>query len=93
MGIQGLLPKLKSIVEKKNIKEYSNKKVAIDAYVWLHRGVLSCCQELVQQIPTDKYLTYCVHMVKMLIFHKVTPVLVFGIISLSLKPGIFTLQL
>jgi exonuclease-1 len=57
MGIQGLLPNLESIYTKINISQYAGKKVAVDAYVWLHRGAISCCMELCQNIPTRKYVT------------------------------------
>ena len=34
MGIQGLLPLLKSIMDNIHVKEYAHKKVAIDGYAW-----------------------------------------------------------
>lgn len=58
MGIQSLLPSLKSIVRTKHIGEaYGGKKVAVDSYCWLHRGAYSCSVELVEGIPTDKFVT------------------------------------
>jgi XPG N-terminal domain len=36
MGIQGLLPYLKSIQVKRHISHYTNKKVAIDGFCWYH---------------------------------------------------------
>lgn len=58
MGISGLLPKLQSIIKNIHIQELSNLTVAIDAYVWLHRGAYSCSRELCENIPTDKYLFF-----------------------------------
>ena len=55
MGIQGLLPTLKSICKKSHIKNFANQKVAVDAYVWLHRGAYACGTEICQNIKTDKY--------------------------------------
>ncbi len=55
MGIQGLLPLLDGIAHHVHISELSGKKVAIDVYCWLHKGVYSCSTELCQGIPTDKY--------------------------------------
>ncbi|KAG2383481.1 hypothetical protein C9374_004152 [Naegleria lovaniensis] len=77
MGIQGLLPCFKHVTKKGHISEYKDKKVAVDAYVWLHRGAYSCSAELCQNKPTDKFITYCMHMVNLLKHHKVIPVLVF----------------
>jgi hypothetical protein len=34
MGINGLLKSLGSITIKKNVKDYSGRKVAIDTYSW-----------------------------------------------------------
>ena len=54
MGIGGLLPTLKEITEDVHLKDYAGTKVAVDAYVWLHRGAYSCAKELCQGLPTDK---------------------------------------
>jgi len=56
MGISGLLPALASITRKTNIQEFSGKRVAVDAYVWLHRCAVSCSFELCTNTPTDKYV-------------------------------------
>jgi exonuclease-1 len=54
MGITGLLPKLASITTNIHIQELAGMTVAIDAYVWLHRGAYACSSELCKNIPTDK---------------------------------------
>jgi exonuclease 1 len=77
MGIPGLLRVVKSIVRPIHVKAYAGKKVAIDAYSWLHRGTYSCAKELCLGTPTDKYVQYCMHMVRMLKHHGVHPVLIF----------------
>lgn len=56
MGIQGLLPLLKSIMNPIHIKELEGSIVAIDTYSWLHKGALSCSTELCKGQPTSKYL-------------------------------------
>lgn len=56
MGIHGLLPSLQSIMNNIHISELSNKKIAIDIYCWLHKGIYSCSLELSQNIPTYKYI-------------------------------------
>ena len=58
MGISSLLPSLRSIVRTKHVGEaYGGKRVAVDSYCWLHRGAYSCSVELVEGIPTDKFVT------------------------------------
>lgn len=54
MGIKNLLPSFKSIYNDVHISTFANKKVAVDAFVWLHRGAYGCSAELCQNIPTDK---------------------------------------
>lgn len=55
MGIQGLLPLLRSIQVTTHIKEYAGKVVGVDAYVWLHRGAFACAYDLALGNPTTKY--------------------------------------
>jgi exonuclease 1 len=54
MGIQGLLPMLKSISSTVHVSKYSGRRIAIDAYGWLHKGAYSCSRELCEGTPTDK---------------------------------------
>ena len=58
MGITGLLPTLQSITTNKNISEYAGQTVAVDAYVWLHKGAYCCSKELCENIPTDKFVFF-----------------------------------
>lgn len=55
MGIAGLLPLLQSITEPVHISKYKGKKVAVDSYVWLHKGAFNCAEELCLGKPTNKY--------------------------------------
>ena len=54
MGISGLLPLLKSIQQQKHLSELSGKTLAVDAYVWLHKGAYGCAAELVTGKTTTK---------------------------------------
>jgi len=56
MGIQGLLPLLKSIEKPVHLKDYSGQTLAVDGYVWLHRGAFACAQELCLGQATEKYV-------------------------------------
>jgi exonuclease-1 len=77
MGITGLLPLFKSVQRSMHISELSGQYVAIDAYVWLHRGAYGCAMELGTSKPTKSYLHYCMHYINMLRYYKVIPILVF----------------
>jgi len=77
MGITGLLLALKEIQQKKHLREYKNQKIAIDAFCWLHKGAYSCALELGQNIPTTRYIDFCVKRLKMVIENGAIPLVVF----------------
>lgn len=54
MGVQGLLPQLRPMTARVNLKEYEGKRVAVDASVWLHRGTYACAVELFRGVKTTK---------------------------------------
>ncbi|KAL3691184.1 hypothetical protein R1sor_004835 [Riccia sorocarpa] len=94
MGIQGLLQALKPYAEPVHVKKYAGKRVGIDAYSWLHKGAYACGMEL--QLADSKpkterkvplYVSYCLHRIKMLLYNKVIPVVVFDGGPLPLKAG------
>eukprot|EP01122_Echinamoeba_exundans_P010328 TRINITY_DN3842_c0_g1_i1.p1 TRINITY_DN3842_c0_g1~~TRINITY_DN3842_c0_g1_i1.p1 ORF type:complete len:902 (-),score=200.96 TRINITY_DN3842_c0_g1_i1:136-2841(-) len=85
MGIPGLLPALASVTRPAHVQEYRGQTVAVDAYVWLHRGAYACSSELCLGIPTDKYIAYCMKMVRMLQHFGVKPILVFDGGNLPIK--------
>ncbi|GAA5970771.1 hypothetical protein JCM11641_004449 [Rhodosporidiobolus odoratus] len=77
MGIGGLLPLLKEIQKPCHVRDWAGKTVAIDAYVWLHRGAYGCAEDLALGKQTVKYVNYAMHRVRMLKYYGVTPMLVF----------------
>ncbi|CAD6229625.1 unnamed protein product [Miscanthus lutarioriparius] len=77
MGIQGLLPQLKSIMSPISAEELRGQTVAVDTYSWLHKGALSCGDRLCKGIPTTRHIEYCMHRVNMLRHFGVKPILVF----------------
>ncbi|KAH8119685.1 PIN domain-like protein [Phellopilus nigrolimitatus] len=87
MGITGLLPLLKPIQRQKHLSEFAGQTLAVDAYVWLHRGTYACAPELVQGRPTRKYVDYCMHRVRLLRHHHISPFLVFDGGPLPAKQG------
>ena len=77
MGIQGLLPKLKSVTERIHVSQLKGKTVAIDAYCLLHKGAYTCSRELVEGIETDKCVNYCLRRIDVLVQEGVQPYVVF----------------
>lgn len=89
MGIQGLLPQLKSFITDANVQKYKSQKVAVDGYCWLHRAAYCCSKELVTNQATTKYefylfncwlcrwIPFCMNLVRMLKHFQVIPVIVF----------------
>lgn len=77
MGIQGLLPLLKSIQRPIELKKYSGETFGVDAYGWLHRGAVPCAIDLAQGKPTRKYVDFAMNRVRMLKHFGITPYLVF----------------
>ncbi|KAA8519582.1 hypothetical protein F0562_013794 [Nyssa sinensis] len=77
MGIQGLLPLLKSIMVPIHIKDLQGCCVAVDTYSWLHKGALSCSKDICKGQPTSRHIDYCMHRVNLLRHHGVKPILVF----------------
>eukprot|EP00158_Paraphelidium_tribonemae_P004450 Partr_v1_DN26762_c1_g1_i3_m8528 putative Exonuclease len=76
MGIQGLLPLLKSIQTPMNIKDYSGQTLAIDGYCWLHKGAFSCAVDLGLGRPTTKHIDFCIERIRFLKSHGVIPYVV-----------------
>ncbi|XP_019055251.1 PREDICTED: exonuclease 1 isoform X2 [Nelumbo nucifera] len=77
MGIQGLLPLLKSIMIPTHIKDFNGLTVAVDTYSWLHKGAFFCSKELCKGEPTSRHIDYCMHRVNLLRHYGVRPILVF----------------
>ncbi|CAD8115963.1 unnamed protein product [Paramecium primaurelia] len=77
MGIDSLLKALKSVTKPRHISEYSNKKIAVDTYCWLHKGIFLCAQELSDGRETNEHINYCLKKVEQLKKYNITVVMVF----------------
>ncbi|KAI3325410.1 hypothetical protein HD806DRAFT_490253 [Xylariaceae sp. AK1471] len=77
MGIQGLLPLLKSIHRQTELKKFTGETFGVDAYGWLHRGAIAGAVELAQGKPTRKYVDFTMNRVRMVKHFGVTPYMVF----------------
>ncbi|KAI0049204.1 PIN domain-like protein [Auriscalpium vulgare] len=87
MGISGLLPLLKSIQVQKHLSEFSGQTLAVDGYVWLHRGTYACATELATGKPTTKYVDYTMAKLRLLRAHGIKPYIVLDGGPLPAKRG------
>ncbi|KAG0142845.1 hypothetical protein CROQUDRAFT_49688 [Cronartium quercuum f. sp. fusiforme G11] len=87
MGIQGLLPFLKSIQRPSHIKEWAGQTLAIDTYSWLHKAAYGCAQELCLGLRTTRHIDYVMARVDLLRHHGVIPYVVFDGDALPGKRG------
>ncbi|WVQ71361.1 hypothetical protein IAR50_000889 [Cryptococcus sp. DSM 104548] len=87
MGISGLLPLLKEVQVNGHISNFKGKKMAVDGYVWLHRGAFGCAEALVKGKPTTKFVDYAIHRVRFLRHHGVEPFIVLDGGPLPAKRG------
>lgn len=87
MGIQGLLPLLKSIMVPIHIKELEGCTVAVDTYSWLHKGAFACSRELCKGLPATRHIEYCMHRVNLMRHNGLKPVLVFdgGLLPMKIE--------
>lgn len=58
MGISGLLPLLRSIQTQRYLSDFKGQTLAVDGYVWLHKGTYSCATELATGKATSKLVLY-----------------------------------
>ncbi|KAF8504392.1 PIN domain-like protein [Russula emetica] len=87
MGIQGLLPFLKSIQNQRHLSELSGQTLAVDGYCWLHRGTYTCSTELATGKKTSKYVHYVMQRVRLLRHYGIHPYIVFDGGHLPAKRG------
>lgn len=77
MGISGLLRILKSIQKPCHLSEFEGKTLGVDAYGWLHRGIVACATDLAMGKPTRRFVDSAMHRVRMLQHFGVIPFLIF----------------
>lgn len=77
MGVLGLLKLLRPAITDVHISKYSGYTAGVDISCWMHRGSYSCSKEVVEGIPTTKYITFCMKMLNLLIDNGITPLVVF----------------
>ncbi|KAL4079493.1 PIN domain-like protein [Scleroderma citrinum] len=77
MGISGLLTTLKSIQVTRHLSDFAGQTLAVDAYVWLHRGIYTCATELATGKSTVRYVDYAMQRIRLLRHHSIQPYVVF----------------
>lgn len=77
MGIQGLLPLIQPAIETRHISYFRGKRLAIDGYAWLHKGMYSCCEDLAMGKENYSWIKYCLKYVDMLLSFQVCLTMVF----------------
>lgn len=87
MGVTGLLQHLKAVQEPASLAQFKGQTLAVDTYGWLHRGLISCAQDLCTDVPTRGYITSVIKKVEMLRHFGVTPLMVFDGSPLPTKEG------
>ena len=95
MGIVGLLQFLKPVLTQIHISSLAGKIVAVDALVWLHKGVYTCGTDVALGKPPNSrtpngqreygYVAYCRARIAQLRAAGLFPVLVFDGASLQAK--------
>ncbi len=66
MGIQGLLKSLEPITVDRSLSELNGLRVAVDGYVWLHRGVFYGAEDIAKGKTNNSYITYFVNRINQL---------------------------
>ena len=77
MGISGLHHQLKAAQQRIDVAELRGRTLALDGHALLHRGALSCAEQLAEGEPTTRYAQFAVQRVQMLATKGVTPIAVF----------------
>lgn len=86
MGICGLLSQLKSIQRPIQMKDLQGKKVAVDAFNWLHLALYPCAEDLYHKRPyINKMQKYFMSRVRRLIDMDIDVLIVFDGLKLPAK--------
>jgi exonuclease-1 len=78
---------LKSIQKHSTLKKFAGQTIGVDAYGWLHRGVVGCAFALAMDKPTTIHIDFVMSRVRMLLDFGVTPYLIFDGDNLPSKAG------
>ena len=62
MGIPGLLQFTRPAETAVHVSRYKGRRVGVDTYSWLHKGVFAAATELALGRPTNRHIKYCVRL-------------------------------
>ena len=85
MGIKNLLLFLRPYMKKINMNELKNKRIGIDGYVWIHKGIFSDKMDIVDNINSNNYINYIIKNIKILKKYYIYPIFVFDGRKLCIK--------
>lgn len=85
MGINGLLPLIKNLFQRKHISYFKNKRIGIDAHCWLYQIAPYIAEDLFYNVSNKKYVKAFLSKIKSLLSHKIIPVVIFDGDQLPLK--------
>ena len=86
MGIYNLLRTLSSITVKKHLKEYKNKRVAIDGYCWLHKSIFTIGTSILEEkIDITPCICYLKRKLFKLLQYNIIPIIVFDGAKIPIK--------
>ena len=67
MGVQGLLKFLSPVTSDRYLVELAGMRVAVDGYVWLHRGIFFNAAEIAKGNASLSHISYFTNRVKQLL--------------------------
>lgn len=85
MGVQNLLPLVSPVAQKLPLTAFRGKRVAIDGFVWLHRGSFGCAREICKDPGSERILPYLAARMRRIRAAGIIPVVVFDGQSLPQK--------
>lgn len=76
MGVTNLLPVLAPITKNMHLRDFSGMRVAIDAFVWLHKAAYSCTEELFKNPSTKRILPFIMKRLRAVIEAGMKPIFI-----------------
>ena len=85
MGIQGLLTNIQPALIARHVSHFKGKRVAVDGYMWLHKGVYGCSKDIAMGNENNSWINYCLKFIDMLLSNGLVVVMVFDGANLPSK--------
>lgn len=85
MGIQRLLPLLRSISRPRHLSEYRGEIAGIDGHVWLHRSIYTDAEKYATGVDVSSHVGYFIRRAEKLVSSGIRPIFVFDGADLPAK--------